>query len=64
MKNPNLIPYETIVRATNGEPEAVEEFPGCDTQGIIFQVLESWKIYDPVNGFHFEGSYPGRICSI
>lgn len=25
MKNPNLIPYETIVRATNGEPEAVEE---------------------------------------
>ena len=25
MKNPNLIPYEIIVRATNGEPEAVDE---------------------------------------
>lgn len=23
MRNKNLIPYETIVRATNGEPEAV-----------------------------------------
>ena len=25
MGNPNLIPYETIVRATSGEPEAVDE---------------------------------------
>ena len=25
MGNPNLLPYETIVRATNGEPEAVDE---------------------------------------
>ena len=25
MGNPNLLPYETIVRATSGEPEAVEE---------------------------------------
>ncbi len=25
MGNPNLIPYETIVRAAGGEPEAVEE---------------------------------------
>ena len=25
MGNTNLVPYETIVRATNGEPEAVEE---------------------------------------
>ncbi len=25
MGNPNLIPYETIVRATSGEPEAVNE---------------------------------------
>ena len=25
MGNPKLIPYETIVRATSGEPEAVEE---------------------------------------
>ena len=25
MGNPNLIPYETVVRATSGEPEAVDE---------------------------------------
>jgi hypothetical protein len=25
MGNHNLVPYETIVRATSGEPEAVEE---------------------------------------
>ncbi len=25
MRNPNLLPYETIVRATSGEPEAVDE---------------------------------------
>ncbi len=25
MGNPNLIPYETIVRATSGEPEAVDK---------------------------------------
>ena len=28
MKNPNLIPYEIIVRATNREPEAVDEVYG------------------------------------
>lgn len=25
MGNPNLLPYETIVRANSGEPEAVDE---------------------------------------
>ena len=25
MGNPNFLPYETIVRATSGEPEAVDE---------------------------------------
>ena len=25
MGNPNLLPYETIVRATSGEPEAIDE---------------------------------------
>ncbi len=28
MGNPNLLPYETIVRATSGEPEAVDEIAG------------------------------------
>lgn len=25
MRNPILVPYETIVRATSGEPEAIDE---------------------------------------
>ncbi len=25
MGNPNFVPYETIIRATSGEPEAVDE---------------------------------------
>ena len=25
MRNPKLVPYETIVRATSGEPEAVDK---------------------------------------
>ena len=25
MRNPKLVPYETIVRATSGEPKAVDE---------------------------------------
>ena len=25
MRNPKLVPYETIVRATSGEPEAIDE---------------------------------------
>jgi len=25
MRNTNLVPYETIVRATSGDPEAVDE---------------------------------------
>jgi len=25
MEKPNLVPYETIIKATKGEPEAVDE---------------------------------------
>ena len=25
MRNPKLVPYETIARATSGEPEAIDE---------------------------------------
>ncbi len=28
MRNPKLVPYETIIRATSGEPEAVDEVFG------------------------------------
>ncbi len=29
MENPNLLPYETIVRASSGEPEAVDKCSGA-----------------------------------
>ena len=44
MKNPNLIPYETIVRATNGEPEAVEEVLQHYSKRIRFAALENGHI--------------------
>ena len=33
MRNPKLVPYETIVRATSGEPEALTRF--CGTFGRL-----------------------------
>ena len=33
MRNPKLVPYETIVRATSGEPEAIDEV--CGTFGRL-----------------------------
>ncbi len=30
MGNPNLLPYETIVRATSGEPELIDLPPYSD----------------------------------
>lgn len=44
MKNPNLIPYETIVRATNGEPEAVEEVLQHYRRRIRLAALENGHI--------------------
>ena len=37
MRNPKLVPYETIVRATSGEPE-VAPFPHTDFSGIGNQI--------------------------
>ncbi|EOS27870.1 hypothetical protein C807_04068 [Lachnospiraceae bacterium 28-4] len=39
MGNPNLIPYETIVRATSGEPEAVDEVLRHYSKRIRFAAL-------------------------
>ena len=44
MKNPNLIPYETIVRATNGEPEAVEEVLQHYSKRIRLASLENGHV--------------------
>ena len=44
MGNPNLIPYETIVRATSGEPEAVDEVLQYYSQRIRRAALENGHI--------------------
>ncbi len=44
MENPNLLPYETIVRATSGEPEAVEEVLRHYSKRIRMAALENGHI--------------------
>ena len=41
MGNTNLVPYETIVRATNGEPEAVDEVLRHYSRRIRLAALEN-----------------------
>lgn len=44
MGNPKLIPYETVVRATSGEPEAVEEVLQHYSRRIWLAALENGHI--------------------
>ena len=44
MENPNLLPYETIVRATSGEPEAVDEVLRHYSQRIRIAAIENGHI--------------------
>lgn len=44
MGNPNLLPYETIVRATSGEPEAVDEVLQHYSRQIRLAALENGHI--------------------
>ena len=44
MGNPNLLPYETIVRATSGEPEAVEEVLRHYSKRIRMAALENGHV--------------------
>ena len=44
MGNPNLLPYETIIRATSGEPEAVEEVLRHYSKRIRMAALENGHI--------------------
>ena len=44
MGNPSLLPYETIVRATSGEPEAVEEVLRHYSKRIRMAALENGHI--------------------
>ena len=41
MGNPKLIPYETIVRVTSGDPEAVEEVLRHYSRRIRLAALEN-----------------------
>ncbi len=44
MGKPNLVPYETIIRATNGEPEAVDEALQHYSRQIRLAALENGHI--------------------
>ncbi len=44
MRNPNLVAYETIVRATNGEPEAVDEVLQHYSRQIRVAALENGHV--------------------
>ncbi len=44
MRNPNLIPYETIVQATEGDPEAVDEVLRYYSRRIRYAAIENGHI--------------------
>lgn len=44
MANPNLVPYETIVKATKGEPEAVNEVLQHYSKQIRYFALEDGHV--------------------
>ena len=44
MGNTNLVPYETIVRATSGEPEAVDEVLRHYSKRIRIAALENGHV--------------------
>ena len=44
MGKPNLVPYETIIRATSGEPEAVDEVLQHYSRQIRLAALENGHI--------------------
>ncbi len=44
MGNNNLIPYETIVRATEGEPEAVDEVLQYYSRRIRYAAIENGHV--------------------
>ena len=44
MGNPKLVPYETIIRATSGEPEAVDEVLRHYSKRIRIASLENGQV--------------------
>ncbi len=44
MRNPKLVPYETIVRATSGEPEAIDEVLRHYSKRIRLASLENGHV--------------------
>ena len=61
MGNPNLIPYETIVRATSGEPEAVDEVLRHYRKRIRFAALESGHVNIRHRGQHKTAAYHRHV---
>ena len=59
MGNPKLIPYETIVRATSGDPEAVDEVLRHYSKRIRFAALENGRVNTDT-----EGSIKRRLITV
>ena len=59
MGNPNLLPYETIVRATSGEPEAVDEVLRHYSKRIRIAAIENGHI-----NRNTEGSIKQRLIAV
>ena len=55
MGNPKLIPYETIVRATSGEPEAVEEVLRHYSRRIRLAALENGHVNTDCRATFYKG---------
>ncbi|MCX4341192.1 MAG: helix-turn-helix domain-containing protein [Lachnospiraceae bacterium] len=50
MRNPKLVPYETIVIATSGEPEAVDEVLRHYGKRIRLATLENGQVNKDTEG--------------
>ena len=55
MRNPKLVPYETIVRATSGEPEAIDEVLRHYSKRIRLASLENGQVNKDTEGQRLNG---------
>ncbi len=64
MRNPNLVPYETIVRATSGEPEAVDEVLRHYGKRIRLASLENGHVNKRQQGYRGQHQTAVYRCSV
>ena len=55
MEKPNLVPYETIIPATKGEPEAVDEVVRHYNKRIRYETGTVKERQNPQNAKNYQG---------